>query len=70
MAVAYNFEKKNYVRVFETRVIGEWVMAELRVLDEIAYVRFASVYRHFKNIDEFQAEIDRLKEKVRADSHD
>jgi len=57
-------------REIETRVIGEWVMAELRVLDEIAYVRFASVYRHFKNIDEFQAEIDRLKEKVRADSHD
>jgi len=57
-------------REIETRVIGEWVMAELRVLDEIAYIRFASVYRHFKNIDEFQAEIDRLKEKVRADSHD
>lgn len=57
-------------REIETRVIGEWVMAELRVLDEIAYVRFASVYRHFKDIDEFQAEIDRLKEKVRADSHD
>lgn len=50
-------------REIETQVIGEWVMAELRVLDEIAYVRFASVYRRFKDIDEFQAEIDRLKEK-------
>ena len=50
-------------REIETQVIGEWVMAELRVLDEIAYVRFASVYRRFKDIGEFQAEIDRLKEK-------
>ena len=50
-------------REIETQVIGEWVMAELRVLDEIAYVRFASVYRCFKDIDEFQIEIDRLKEK-------
>ena len=50
-------------REIETRVIGEWVMAELRALDEIAYVRFASVYRRFQDIDEFQAEIDSLKEK-------
>ncbi|HXH55261.1 MAG TPA: transcriptional regulator NrdR [Gammaproteobacteria bacterium] len=50
-------------REIETRVIGEWVMAELRALDEIAYVRFASVYRRFQDIDEFQTEIDRLKEK-------
>jgi transcriptional repressor NrdR len=50
-------------REIETRVLGEWVMAELRALDEIAYVRFASVYRRFQDIDEFQLEIDRLKEK-------
>ena len=50
-------------REIETQVIGEWVMAELRVLDEVAYVRFASVYRCFKDIDEFQAEINHLKEK-------
>lgn len=48
-------------REIETKVLGEWVMAELRALDEIAYVRFASVYRRFQDIDEFQAEITRLK---------
>jgi len=48
-------------REIETKVLGEWVMAELRALDEIAYVRFASVYRRFQDIDEFQTEITRLK---------
>ncbi len=37
--------------------IGEYVMAELRELDDIAYVRFASVYRQFKDIDSFLEEI-------------
>lgn len=37
--------------------IGEYVMNELRVLDDIAYVRFASVYRQFKDIDSFLEEI-------------
>lgn len=55
-------------REIETRVIGEWVMAELRALDQIAYIRFVSVYRRFKDIDEFQTEIDRLKEK--SEYHD
>ncbi len=49
-------------REIETRVLGEWVMAELRALDEIAYVRFASVYRRFQDVDEFRAEIALLKE--------
>jgi transcriptional repressor NrdR len=37
-------------------------MAKLRELDEIAYVRFASVYRSFQDISEFQDELNRLKE--------
>jgi transcriptional repressor NrdR len=37
-------------------------MKELRGLDEVAFVRFASVYRSFKDLDEFRAEIDRLSE--------
>lgn len=49
-------------REIETQVLGEWVMAELRALDEIAYVRFASVYRRFQDVDEFRAEIALLKE--------
>lgn len=40
--------------------IGEWVMEELHELDQVAYIRFASVYRCFQNIDEFQREISRL----------
>jgi transcriptional repressor NrdR len=40
--------------------IGELVMAELRHLDEVAYVRFASVYRSFQDVNEFQEEINRL----------
>lgn len=40
--------------------IGEWVMEELHQLDQVAYVRFASVYRCFQDIDEFQREITKL----------
>ncbi len=42
----------------ESRVVGEEVMKELHQLDHVAYVRFASVYREFKDIDQF---IDELK---------
>jgi transcriptional repressor NrdR len=41
--------------------IGEWVMEELHQLDQVAYVRFASVYRSFQDINEFHHEISRLK---------
>jgi len=41
--------------------LGERVMSQLRSLDEVAYVRFASVYRRFQDLDEFSEEIDRLK---------
>ena len=43
------------------RLIGDMVMEELRELDEIAYVRYASVYRSFHDITEFQEEIERLQ---------
>lgn len=49
-------------REVPSRLIGELVMEELRELDEIAYVRFASVYRSFQDITEFQDEIRRLQE--------
>lgn len=48
-------------REIASRQIGEWVMEELRHLDQVAYVRFASVYRSFQDIKEFQAEINRLE---------
>ncbi|MDX2051304.1 MAG: transcriptional regulator NrdR [Polyangiaceae bacterium] len=41
-------------------VIGERVMARLKTLDGVAYVRFASVYRSFRDIDEFMAEMGKL----------
>jgi len=44
-----------------SRRLGEKVMDELRELDEVAYVRFASVYRSFKDLHEFRQEIDRLE---------
>jgi len=49
-------------REIQSRDVGEQVMKELRGLDEVAFVRFASVYRSFKDLDEFRAEIDRLSE--------
>ena len=41
--------------------IGEWVMQELNELDQVAYVRFASVYRSFQDVDEFSEEVKRLR---------
>lgn len=41
--------------------IGEMVMKKLKSLDEVSYIRFASVYREFKDIDSFMAEIRNIK---------
>jgi len=49
-------------REIETRVIGEIVMERLKELDKVAYVRFASVYRQFEDVNEFMAELNRLME--------
>jgi transcriptional repressor NrdR len=48
-------------REVPSRTIGELVMEELRQLDEVAYVRFASVYRHFEDVEAFHEEIERLR---------
>jgi ATP cone domain len=48
-------------REVQSRAIGELVMDELRQLDEVAYVRFASVYRHFEDVEAFHEEIQRLQ---------
>jgi transcriptional repressor NrdR len=47
-------------RELDSRVIGEKVMEALKQLDHVAYVRFASVYRSFQDLNEFRAEIDKL----------
>ena len=49
-------------REVPSKMVGELVMAELRRLDEVAYVRFASVYRSFKDLNEFREEIDRISQ--------
>ncbi len=48
-------------REVPSRLVGELVMEELRALDEVAYVRFASVYRRFQDVTEFEDEIRRLQ---------
>jgi transcriptional repressor NrdR len=49
-------------REIPSRRIGDLVMEELRALDEVAYVRYASVYRRFQDVESFQEEIRRLRE--------
>lgn len=48
-------------RELPSKLLGEWVMEELHNLDQIAYVRFASVYRSFQDIKEFREEVSRLE---------
>ena len=48
-------------RELDSRLIGESVMDELQKLDEVAFVRFASVYRSFQDVSEFMQEIDKLQ---------
>jgi transcriptional repressor NrdR len=48
-------------REVPSRLVGELVMEELHDLDEVAYVRFASVYRSFQDVDAFREEIDRMR---------
>ena len=49
-------------REVPARVVGEFVMDELRQLDEVAYVRFASVYRQFQDVEAFHEEIEKLRQ--------
>jgi len=62
-AVARIFHKLRSLgeREIASRSIGEMVMEELRHLDEVGYVRFASVYRSFQDLDAFRTEIDQLR---------
>lgn len=49
-------------REIDSRQIGEWVMEQLFRLDHIAYVRFASVYKRFEDVSEFQQAIDEMND--------
>jgi transcriptional repressor NrdR len=48
-------------REISSKMLGEWVMDELRDIDHVAYVRFASVYRRFQDLDAFSEEVDKLR---------
>ncbi len=48
-------------REVPSRELGEWVMDELKRLDHVAYVRFASVYRSFEDVNAFREEIEKLE---------
>lgn len=52
--------QKNFEREVKASVIGELAMKQLHSLDEVAYVRFASVYRQFKDINQFMKELKQL----------
>ncbi len=51
----------------ESKLIGEVIMEHLKDLDEVAYVRFASVYRQFKDVNTFVAEIEKLLGKEKGE---
>jgi transcriptional repressor NrdR len=57
-------------REVESRLLGDWVMEALQDLDEVAYVRFASVYRSFQDVHAFQEEIARMKNRNDQDTKD
>ena len=50
------------------RQIGEWIMEELKELDPVAYVRFASVYRSFEDLNAFRDEVQRLQNEPSAEA--
>ena len=55
--------QKKYDREVQSSVIGEIIMEKLATLDEVAYVRFASVYRQFRDVNQFMKELKVILEK-------
>ena len=53
-------------REISSREIGEMVMEELKLIDEVAYVRFASVYRQFKDVNSFLQELNEMLEQSKS----
>jgi len=60
--------QEEYDREVSSSVIGSLVMDELRRLDQVAYVRFASVYREFKDVTQFLEELKPMLDKSRPQS--
>lgn len=58
--------QKKYDREVDASVIGEEIMKKLAALDEVAYVRFASVYRQFRDVNQFMSELQNILEKEKG----
>lgn len=56
-------ELANYIMEVDSKVIGKMVLKRLEKLDEVAYIRFASIHQHFNSIDTFLKELEKLKRK-------
>ena len=50
------------LKEMDSTIIGEYVMEQLRDIDDVAYVRFASVYRRFTDVESFRTEVEKLLE--------
>jgi len=59
--------QKKFDREVDASLIGEEVMKKLAALDEVAYVRFASVYRQFRDVNQFMSELQRILEKEKGE---
>lgn len=70
MVAEIEYELKDFVMEIPSRMIGEKVLEKLHKVDQVAYVRFASVYRNFSDIDSFLAEILRLKSAARKQARE
>ena len=69
MKIATNVERRvqeSGAREVPSSVVGEAVMASLKDLDDVAYVRFASVYKSFRDIDEFMSELEAIVKERRG----
>ena len=60
--VESDLRKRDSVEV-ESKIIGEIAMKKLRNLDKVAYIRFASVYREFEDLERFEEELEKLQKK-------
>lgn len=60
--VESDLRKRDSVEV-ESKAVGEIAMKKLKTLDKVAYIRFASVYREFEDIDKFEEEFEKLQKK-------
>jgi len=60
---------RTYIMEVKSEEIGKLVLKQLRKLDEVAYVRFASVYRQFKDVGSFVKEVKSLKKRETTDKH-